>query len=147
VRKTTVLSGIELRYALTMALAVCGPLTIVELAEELDRKGFSVNGRPSKAISDALRWEVRHGRVRRSGRGRYRSGYIPRSTEYRIWKRVLALRRKAQSSLVAWQFDNWFDDDEAITGELGDDRVQLSLVAGQFDERFDSVGDEWAGVM
>lgn len=104
------LRGIELRYVLTMALAVCGPQSVVELAAELDRQGFSVRGRPSKAISDALRWEVAHGRVCRSGRGRYRTGYIPRSTEHRIWKRVLKLRREAQLSLLVGQFDEWFDD-------------------------------------
>ena len=102
--------GIELRYVLTMALAVCGPQSVAELADELDRQGFSVGGRPSKAISDALRWEVAHGRVRRSGRGRYRSGCIPRSTEHRIWKRVLALRREGQLSLGVGQFDEWFGD-------------------------------------
>ena len=107
---TRQLRGIELRYVLTMALAVCGPKSVVELAAELDRQGFSVDGRPSKAISDALRWEVAHGRVRRSGRGQYRSGYIPRSTEHRIWQRVLALRREAQLSLGAGQFDKWFGD-------------------------------------
>jgi hypothetical protein len=106
--------GIELRYVLTMALAVCGPLSVAELAVELDRQGFSVDGRTSKAISDALRWEVARGRVGRSGRGRYRSGYIPRSTEHRIWQRVIALRREAQLSLLAGQFDEWFGD---VTGE------------------------------
>jgi len=51
-----------------------------------------VQGRPSKAVSDALRWEIEHGRVRRLGRGRYGPAYIPRSTDYRIHQRVLALR-------------------------------------------------------
>jgi hypothetical protein len=58
-RNTTPLRGIELRYVLSMALAVCGPLTTGELADEIDRQGFSVSGRPSKSISDAQRWEVR----------------------------------------------------------------------------------------
>jgi len=86
------LRGIELRYVLTMHLAVHGPATVAELIGALDRHGFWVRGRPSKAVSDALRWEIEHGRVHRLGRGRYGPAYIPRSTEYRIHQRVLALR-------------------------------------------------------
>ena len=36
--------------------------------------------------------EIDHGRVYRLSRGRYGPAYIPRSTEYRIHQRVLALR-------------------------------------------------------
>lgn len=89
------LKGIELRYVLTMQLAVHGPATIDELIEALNWHRFSVRGRPSKAISDALRWEIGRGRVRRLGRGRYDPGYLPRSTEHRIHQRVLALRETA----------------------------------------------------
>jgi hypothetical protein len=100
------LRGIELRYVLTFHLANQGPATVAELIEGLRHQGFCVQGRPSKAISDALRWEIEHGRARRLGRGRYGPGYIPRSTDYRIHQRVLALRsavvavRRAQSTLL-----------------------------------------------
>ncbi|HXS85656.1 MAG TPA: hypothetical protein VN741_08445 [Mycobacterium sp.] len=99
------LRGIELRYVLAFHLANQGPATVAELIEGLRHHGFSVQGRPSKAISDALRWEIEHGRVHRLGRGRYGPGYIPRSTDHRIHQRVLALRsavvaeRRAQSAL------------------------------------------------
>jgi hypothetical protein len=86
------LRGIELRYVLTFHLANQGPATLPELINGLHHHGFRVRGRPSKAISDALRWEIEHGRVHRLGRGRYGPGYIPRSTDYRIHQRVLALR-------------------------------------------------------
>ncbi|OBJ01362.1 hypothetical protein A5624_06525 [Mycobacterium sp. 1482292.6] len=89
------LKGIELRYVLAMQLAVHGPATITELTEALDWHGFCVRGRPSKAISDALRWEIGRGRVRRLGQGRYGPGYMPRGTEHRIHQRVLALREAA----------------------------------------------------
>lgn len=73
------LKGIELRYVLTMHLAVHGPATITELIDVLDWHGFCLRGRPSKAISDALRWEIARGRVRRLERGRYgRGAYTPR---------------------------------------------------------------------
>lgn len=93
------LEGIELRYVLAMQLAVHGPATITELTEALDWHRFYVRGRPSKAISDALRWEIERGRVRRLGRGRYGPGYMPRGTEHRIHQRVLALREAAKLSL------------------------------------------------
>jgi hypothetical protein len=86
------LRGIELRYVLTMHLAVHGPATVAELIDVVGYHGFRVQGRPSKAVSDALRWEIDHGRVHRLGRGRYGPASIPRSTEYRIHQRVLALR-------------------------------------------------------
>ncbi|PRC61020.1 hypothetical protein C6A85_13545, partial [Mycobacterium sp. ITM-2017-0098] len=44
---------------------------------------------------DALRCEVRHGRVRRLRRGRYGPAAMPRSTEHRIHTRAMALRAKA----------------------------------------------------
>jgi hypothetical protein len=86
------LRGTELRYVLTHYLFVHGPATVTDLVEMLGRQGFGTNGRPSKAISDALRWEMRHGRVARRGRGLYGPGWMPRSTEHRIHTRVLALR-------------------------------------------------------
>ena len=93
------LQGIELRYVLTWHLALHGPATIAEMIEALAWHGFCVSGRASKAVSDALRWEIARGRVYRIGRGRYRSADIPRSTEYRIHQRVLALRAAATLSL------------------------------------------------
>lgn len=93
------LRGIELRYVLTIYLSQHGPATITEMIDALTWHGFRVGGRASKAISDALRWEIERGRVYRIGRGRYRSADIPRSTEYRIINRVRALREAAKLSL------------------------------------------------
>jgi hypothetical protein len=89
------LRGIDLRYMLTMQLAHHGPATVAELIDALGYQGFCVRGRPSKAVSDALRWEIEHGRVHRLGRGRYGPAYIPRSTDCRIHHRVLTLRAAA----------------------------------------------------
>lgn len=90
------LRGIELRYVLTHFLHHRDyPATVSELAEELESRGFSVAGRASKAISDALRWECGLGRVYRRRRGLYGPGSMPRSTEYRIHERVMALRAQA----------------------------------------------------
>ena len=66
---------------------------MAELVAELHRWGFTAPGRPSKTVSDTLRWEMRRERVRCRGRGddgRIRYGPIvpPRSTDYRITRRV-----------------------------------------------------------
>jgi hypothetical protein len=90
------LQGIELRYALTMYLLQHGPTTVGELIEAMEWQGFHINGRASKLVSDALRWERRRGRVRRLARGLYGPGYVPRATEYRIHQRVMELRAAAK---------------------------------------------------
>ncbi|MCV7382366.1 hypothetical protein [Mycolicibacter longobardus] len=91
------LRGIELRYVLTHYLHHRDyPATIGELADELESRGFAVVGRASKAISDALRWECRYGRVYRRRRGLYGPASMPRSTEYRIHQRVMTLRARAK---------------------------------------------------
>jgi len=100
------LHGIELRYALTVHLMHHGPASINEMIEGLLARNFSVRGRASKAVSDALRWEIERGRVYRLGRGRYRLAYVPRSTEYRIRQRVLALRAAAGLSRRGGQLVN-----------------------------------------
>lgn len=89
------LRGNNLRYTLTRLLQLCGPSTVDELVAALRQWGFTVDGRPSKTVSDALRWERRLGRVRRIGRGRYRAGEMPRGTEHRIIQRVCFLRAEA----------------------------------------------------
>lgn len=89
------LRGIELRYALTYHLALHGVCTVQELIAGLTHFGFGFHGRPSKAVSDALRWEVRLGRVYPRGRGLYGPGEMPRATEHRIDRRVMHLREEA----------------------------------------------------
>jgi hypothetical protein len=92
------LRGVELRYVLTMHLANHGPCTINDLVEALAFHGFEVASPAYKSVSDALRWERRHGRVRRIARGVYGPGPMPRGTERRIHRRVLALRAAANRS-------------------------------------------------
>lgn len=87
-------SGLELRYVLIWQLVQSGPLTVHELVAALASQGFVFAGRPSKSISDALRWEVRRGRAIRHARGRYGMGSMPRQTAARIRDRVGALRQE-----------------------------------------------------
>lgn len=90
------LGGIELRYVLTMQLFLHGPASIAELLDGLAWHGFCVRGRASKAVSDALRWEIGRRRAVRLTRGWYGPGRMPRGTEYRIHARVMALREQAE---------------------------------------------------
>lgn len=87
------LSGLDLRYVLTTYLVREGPLNVARLVALLHRDGFEVRGRPSKAVSDALRWEVARRRVVRTSRATYAIGTIPRSTARRIRARSDALHQ------------------------------------------------------
>jgi hypothetical protein len=91
------LRGTNLRYVLTRYLQLNGPTTVADLVVALDGWGFTVAGRPSKAISDALRWERVRDRVRPLDRGLYAAKWgIPRGTEHRIHQRVAILRAEAR---------------------------------------------------
>ncbi len=88
------LRGTELRYVLTRCLFQHGPMRLPDLIDALDFQGFDIPG-GGKAVSDALRWEIGHGRVARISRGRYRPRSMPRATEHRIMSRVSDLRDEA----------------------------------------------------
>lgn len=85
--------GIALRYLLSLALRDAGrPLTVSELIRAVHTAGFSIEGRPSKVVSDGLRWEIGRGRVERIGRGTYRFLGAPRPTLHRMRLRVASAR-------------------------------------------------------
>ncbi len=84
------LNGRDLRYVLTDYISQ-GYSTIAKLVKKLAEDGYTVWGRASKVVSDALRWEIRNRRVRRIRRGVYAIASIPRTTRYRIQARTQAL--------------------------------------------------------
>jgi hypothetical protein len=84
------LSGRDLRYVLTRYIEQ-GHTTVQALARQLAADGYTVWGRVSKVISDALRWEIRNCRVVRLRRGVYTIGTMPRTSRHRITKRAQAL--------------------------------------------------------
>lgn len=94
------LRGTELRYTLTRLLQLRGQSSVTELVAALNNWNFAVAGRPTKTVSDALRWEMQRGRVWRRGWGRYSAAGMPRSTEHRIITRVEKLRAEAQSRVA-----------------------------------------------
>ena len=84
------LMGIALRSFLVLHMREVGGTVLVrDLVATVDAAGCTVAGRPSKVISDALRWEIARGRVIRLGRGAYRACQpIPRTTLRRMKARV-----------------------------------------------------------
>ena len=68
-------------------------MTVSELAAAVDRVHISIDGRPTKTVSDALRSEVGRGRVRRVSWGLYEAGAMPDST----WRYV---RRRAETAIA-----------------------------------------------
>ncbi len=88
--------GRERRYILTELLWERGPLTVQQMIRLLEDE-FDIGGRPSKTISDALRWEIAHGRVVRLGRGLYGPGRMPKQTRSWIRVRNRRLRQEART--------------------------------------------------
>lgn len=89
-------TGLELRYAIVLVLLDAGrPLRVTELVDQLERLGLQTIGRPGKTVADAIRWEVRRGRVRQLGRGLYGPGRVPRSTMYHMRRRLSATTNAA----------------------------------------------------
>ncbi len=84
------LRGRALRYVLLARVRRRSEVTVAELVTDLLADGYVFAGRPSKLISDALRWEVRGGRVERLERGRYRYRSANRS---RLRRAELLARR------------------------------------------------------
>jgi len=84
------LAGRALRFVLVAELMKRPEMTVAEMTAVVDRYGHQLTGRASKVVSDALRWEVRRGRVVRLGRGLYRYCRAPASTARRI--RLFATR-------------------------------------------------------
>ncbi len=73
----------ELRYlAVAELVTAARPLTAIELAERIERRGVTIHGSmPNKAVADALRWEIRKGRVKKPARGIFTVGTMPKSTK------------------------------------------------------------------
>ena len=87
--------GLDLRSLLVLILLRQGrPMVVAELVAGVTASGFALAGRPGKAVSDALRWEMGRGRVRREGRAKYGPGYVAKSTRHRMRSRVAQTRNR-----------------------------------------------------
>lgn len=88
------ITGRPLRVLIVdLLVAHRAPRSIRQIVQELDSLHTPFGARPSKAISDALRWEVRRGRVESCGRGVYRFVGAPPTTVSRIRRRARSVRR------------------------------------------------------
>lgn len=110
------LRGRPLRRLLTTLLAdAARSMTLDELSSACAIRGvWWGDDRPSKVISDALRWEIEWGRVRRVGRGKYEFGGAPPTTLRRIREQaavIVALLADADDVIrlaardPAWQWE------------------------------------------
>lgn len=87
--QTPILRGIGLRSLLVLVLLQRDtPMTVSDLVRAVEADGFALAGRPGKAVSDALRWELGRGRALRAGVGVYRAGYVAKVTRHRMRERV-----------------------------------------------------------
>jgi len=73
-----------------------GPMPVPEILSALEHGGHRVvhepGSRPGRVLADALALEARKGRLRRTRRGWYGPGSIPRTTRCRIlhWEQLYA---------------------------------------------------------
>lgn len=86
------LRGRALRFVLVDELRQRPEMSVAELVAAVAAHGFDLGGRASKIISDALRWEVRRGRVTRLRRGWYAYLRAPAATARRIGRLAVACR-------------------------------------------------------
>ena len=85
--------GRPLRYLACIALRKArAPLSVAEIVRAIQADGWDLGDQPNKLVADALRWEVRKGRVVKVCRGLYRYGRMPRSTEWWMQNQVTAIR-------------------------------------------------------
>jgi hypothetical protein len=90
--------GLDLRYALLVVLDTHRgrDLSVPELVAQLGVLGVRPrSANPGKDVADALRWEVRRGRVIRTGWGRYQLGRLPRTTRWRAYDCVTSVVESA----------------------------------------------------
>jgi hypothetical protein len=67
-------------------------MSVAEIARELERRGCVLRGRPTQAVSDALRTEVRNRRVRKVDHGVYAPGLVTKGHVRYAERRLRELR-------------------------------------------------------
>lgn len=95
--------------ALGVLVGAGRPLSIDEILARLHARGVRVAGDQRKALSDAMRYQARKGRVRRAGRGSYVLVGLPRTSEWRTMRRL---------RLRSWPWAVW---------EIADTRPSLDV--------------------
>lgn len=91
------ISGLRLRELLVLILLrQAAPMTVTALVAAVHRRGFCIDGRAGKVVSDQLRYELARGRVRRVCRGVYVAGTVTRQARWRMQRRITALHAAAQ---------------------------------------------------
>jgi hypothetical protein len=80
--------GRDLRHAALAIVSRSGQASVKEVLAALRARGFSVWGRQAnKVLADAMGHEVKRGRLRRTGWGRYAVGRLAKTTRWRVRRR------------------------------------------------------------
>ena len=89
--------GLGLRELLVLILLdQRTPMTVSALVAAVEYRGFRIQGRPGKVVSDQLRYEVARERVEHCGRGVYAAGIVTRQARWRMQRWIAALRIRDQ---------------------------------------------------
>ena len=105
-------SGLRLRELLVLILLRhAAPMTVAALVAAVHARGFRIEGRPGKVVSDHLRYELARDRVRRAGRGLYIAGTVTRQARWRMQRRITALHSAAASGACSTTDDTRTTDD------------------------------------
>lgn len=87
------IAGLRLRELLVLILLRnAAPMPVAELVTAVHGRGFRIEGRAGKVVSDQLRYELARGRVQRVGRGVYVAGTVTRQARWRMERRITRLQ-------------------------------------------------------
>jgi hypothetical protein len=95
-----------------------GTYSTQQLVDAVHAASFELYGRPSKTVSDALRWEVRRARVLRRGRGLYEAGWIAPATKSRMRTRVAQLRARSEIVAGMWNYEDYATPASVVTSGI-----------------------------
>ena len=79
-------------------------MTVRQVVIELQRQGYAFGRKPTRAVSDAMRTEVKESRVVREGRGLYRACWVDEGHR-RYVERVL--REIHRPRRARWAMGDW----------------------------------------
>ena len=89
------IGGLRLRELLVLLVLLvlilmshAAPMSVAALVTAVHGRGFRIQGRPGKVVSDQLRYELARGRVRRVARGVYVAGTVTRQARWRMQRRI-----------------------------------------------------------
>lgn len=138
--------GLPLRYLACISLRQTRrPMSVGELVAAIQTGGWDLGDQPNKLIADALRWEVRKGRVVKVGRGSYRYGRMPRSTEWWMQNQVDSIRSARFAQTLAENTEGGADEFDTVR-PIDVEIEQLEVGAGAVCAQILATLPAWFGI-